>query len=119
DGTCRRRPPVSVDGRTPRLMLSNRRRNGVRPMERMAFRAQTIVADVVLAAIAFALAFLISPVHGPGVGPVSSSTLSFVQLVVLYAGLAGGLTVLFRRELSPWRYVSIPDVMVPVRRALL
>jgi O-antigen biosynthesis protein WbqV len=88
-------------------------------MERMAFRAQTIVADVVLAAVAFALAFLISPVHGPGVGPVSSSTLSFVQLVVLYAGLAGGLTVLFRRELSPWRYVSIPDVMVLVRIALL
>lgn len=88
-------------------------------MERMAFRAQTIVADVVLAAIAFALAFLISPVHGPGVGPVSASTLSFVQLVVLYAALAGGLSVLFRRELSPWRYVSIPDVLVLVRIALL
>ena len=72
-------------------------------MERMAFRAQTIVADVVLAAAAFALAFLISPAHGPGIGPVGASTMTFGQLVVLYAALAGGLTILFRRELSPWR----------------
>jgi O-antigen biosynthesis protein WbqV len=88
-------------------------------MERMAFRAQTIVADVVLAAAAFAFAFLISPVHGPGIGPVGESSLTFAQLVVLYASLAGALTVLFRRELSPWRYASIPDVLVLVRIALL
>jgi O-antigen biosynthesis protein WbqV len=88
-------------------------------MERMAFRAQTIVADVVLAAVAFALAFLISPVHGPGFGTVGASSLSFGQLVVLYAALAGGLTMLFRRELSPWRYASIPDVLVLVRIALM
>ena len=88
-------------------------------MERMACRAQTIVADVALAALAFALAFLISPVHGPGVGPVHTSTLSFGQLVVLYAALAGGLSMLFRRELSPWRYASIPDVLVLVRIAIM
>ncbi|MGH6963978.1 MAG: polysaccharide biosynthesis protein [Phenylobacterium sp.] len=85
----------------------------------MAFRAQTIVADVLLAAAAFALAFLISPVHGPGLGTVGESSLSFGQLVVLYAALAGGLTMLFRRELSPWRYASIPDVLVLVRIAIL
>jgi len=88
-------------------------------MERMAFRAQTIVADVLLAAAAFALAFLISPVHGPGFGTVGESSLNFGQLVVLYAALAGGLTMLFRRELSPWRYASIPDVLVLVRIAIM
>jgi O-antigen biosynthesis protein WbqV len=88
-------------------------------MERMAFRAQTIVADVVLAAIAFSLAFLISPAHGPGIGPDGPSTLSFAQLVVLYAAFAGGFTFLWRRELSPWRYASIPDVLVLVRIAVL
>ena len=53
-------------------------------MERMAFRAQTIVADVLLAAAAFALAFLISPVHGPGLGTVGESSLSFGQLVLVH-----------------------------------
>jgi O-antigen biosynthesis protein WbqV len=88
-------------------------------MERMASRAQTIVADVVLAAIAFALAFLISQAHPPILGANGGSSLSFIQLLVLYAALAGGFTMLFRRELSPWRYASIPDVLVLARIALL
>src|SRR4051812_2001081 len=100
-------------------MLTNHRRNGVRRMERMAFRAQTIVADVVLAAIAFAAAFLISPAHGPGFNTIAASSMSLAQLVALYAALAGVFTILFRRELSPWRYASIPDVLVLVRVALL
>src|SRR5258707_7961532 len=53
-------PSVSIDGHTPRSMLSIRRANGVRRMERMAFRAQSIVADVALAALAFALAYLVA-----------------------------------------------------------
>ena len=87
-------------------------------MERVAFRTQTIVADVVLAAIAFALAYAIAPLRLPSFGLEDLPSLSLIQLVVLYAALAGGFTVLFRRELSPWRYVSIPDALVLARIAL-
>jgi O-antigen biosynthesis protein WbqV len=100
-------------------MLSNRKANGVRPMERMAFRAQTIVADVVLAAAAFAVAYAAAPLKLSAFGFDGLPSLTVIQLVVLYAALAGGFTVLFRRELSPWRYVSIPDVLVLARIAIL
>jgi O-antigen biosynthesis protein WbqV len=88
-------------------------------MERMAFRAQTIVADVALAAIAFALAFFVaaSGVTIPDVAGAAS--LSLLQLIVLYAALTGGFSMLFRRELSPWRYASIPDALVLARIAVL
>jgi O-antigen biosynthesis protein WbqV len=89
-------------------------------MERMAFRAQTIVADMVLAAIAFALAFQVASSGLPTtLGLNGVAALSQIQLIVLYAALAGGFTVLFRRELSPWRYASIPDVLVLARIAML
>lgn len=88
-------------------------------MDRVAFRAQTIVADVVLAAAAFALAYAIAPLKIPSFGFGDLPSLTLIQLVVLYAALAGGFTVLFRRELSPWRYVSIPDALVLARIALL
>ncbi|HEY2358680.1 MAG TPA: nucleoside-diphosphate sugar epimerase/dehydratase [Phenylobacterium sp.] len=88
-------------------------------MERMAFRAQTIVADVVLAAVAFALAFQVAAAGRPLLEPAAVPALSLVQLVVLYATLAGGFTMLFRRELSPWRYASIPDALVLARIAVL
>ena len=100
-------------------MLSNRKANGMRPMERMAFRAQTIVADVVIAAAAFALAYAAAPLKLPVFGLDGLPSLTVIQLVVLYAALAGGFTVLFRRELSPWRYVSIPDALVLARIAIL
>src|SRR5438045_804060 len=87
-------------------------------MERMAFRAQTVVADVVLAALAFLLAFWIAPAGALGFNSVGVPTLSLVQLVVLYGALAGGFTMLFRRELSPWRYASIPDALVLARIAM-
>ncbi|MFI4966860.1 MAG: polysaccharide biosynthesis protein [Caulobacterales bacterium] len=85
----------------------------------MAFRAQTIVADVALAAIAFALAFFVaaSGVTIPDVAGAAS--LSLLQLIVLYAALTGGFSMLFRRELSPWRYASIPDALVLARIAVL
>ncbi len=87
-------------------------------MERMAFRAQTIVADMVLAAIAFALAFQVASSGLPTLDLKGVASLSQIQLIVLYAALAGGFTVLFRRELSPWRYASIPDALVLARIAL-
>jgi O-antigen biosynthesis protein WbqV len=88
-------------------------------MDRVAFRTQTIVADVVLAAAAFALAYAVAPVRIVVLGFSDLPSFNLLQLVVLYAALAGGFTVLFRRELSPWRYVSIPDVLVLARIALL
>ena len=88
-------------------------------MERMAFRAQTIVADVALSAIAFALAFLISQPHPLVLDANGITSLSFLQLTSLYAVLAGAFTFLFRRELSPWRYASIPDALVLARISLL
>ena len=88
-------------------------------MERVAFRAQTIVADVVLAALAFALAYAVAPLRLTGFGFSDLPSLTLIQLVTLYAALAGGFTVLFRRELSPWRYASIGDVLVLARIAIL
>src|SRR5579862_7319790 len=112
-------PSVSVDGRTPGSMLTIRRANGARRMERMAFRAQTIVADVALASAAFALAYLVAASGAPALDITSFPTLSLAQLTVLYAALAGGFSMLFRRELSPWRYASIPDALVLARIAIL
>ncbi|WP_293368852.1 nucleoside-diphosphate sugar epimerase/dehydratase [Phenylobacterium sp.] len=86
----------------------------------MAFRAQTIVADVILAAIAFTLAYSIASSASPSLDLVTSlPSLNLVQLTVLYAALAGGFSMLFRRELSPWRYASIPDALVLARVAVL
>ncbi|MCR5876298.1 hypothetical protein LRS10_20390 [Phenylobacterium sp. J426] len=87
-------------------------------MERVAFRAQTVVADVALAALAFALAFVIAR-NQAGLDLASLSDAGFVQLTALYGGIAGIFALLFRRELSPWRYVSIPDALVLARSALL
>ncbi len=84
----------------------------------MAFRAQTIVADVVLAALAFVFAYILSP-SLPQIDLAILPTLGLLPLTLLYAALAGGFTVLFRRELSPWRYASIPDVLVLARIAVL
>ncbi len=88
-------------------------------MDRVAFRAQTIVADVVLAALAFTLAFVVAPAGAHDFDASGVPSLSLIQLVVLYAALAGGFSMLFRRELSPWRYASIPDALVLARIALL
>ena len=57
-------------------------------MERMALRTQTVVADVAFAAIAFLIAFQISPPGAPSLAAAGVSTLSLPQLVVLYAVLA-------------------------------
>jgi len=88
-------------------------------MDRVAFRAQTIVADVLIAGAAFALAYVVAPLKLAAFGLDSLPSLTLIQLVVLYAALAGGFTALFRRELSPWRYVSIPDALALARIAFL
>ncbi len=86
-------------------------------MERMAFRAQTIVVDVLIAAFAFALAWVIPMT--PGLAWAELPRGELLQLGTVYAGVAGLLGLLFRRELSPWRYTSIPDALVLARIALL
>ena len=87
-------------------------------MERLAARAQTVVLDTLLAAIAFALAFFVAPIQ-PELGFGQAGALSFFQLCAVYAAIAGAFSLLFHRELSPWRYVSIPDALVLARCALL
>lgn len=87
-------------------------------MERMAVRAQTVVFDVLLAALAFTIAFFVAPTQ-PELGFGQAGALSFFQLAALYAAIAGVFSLVFRRELSPWRYVSIPDALVLARSALL
>ncbi|MCH1932786.1 hypothetical protein L9G16_21835, partial [Shewanella sp. A25] len=63
-------------------------------MERMAFRAQTVVADVALAALAFALAYIIALAQ-PGSIPGLPPSLTFVQLTALYGAVAGVFALLF------------------------
>ena len=69
--------------------------------------------------IALGLAYLVYPLRLYGLDLGDLSPLSVAKFVLLYAILAGGFTLLFRRELSPWRYVSIPDALVLARSALL
>ncbi|RAK52564.1 polysaccharide biosynthesis protein [Phenylobacterium deserti] len=88
-------------------------------MERLAFRAQTIVADVLIAFAAFSAAYSIAPSGLTTLALSPSPSLTMAQLVGLYGALAGLFTLLFRRELSPWRYASIPDALVLARIALL
>ena len=87
-------------------------------MERMAVQAQTLIIDVALAGLAFAVAFFINPIQ-PELGLGQPGALDFFQLSGLYAGIAGVFAMMFRRELSPWRYVSITDALVLARGAVL
>jgi O-antigen biosynthesis protein WbqV len=88
-------------------------------MQRMALRAQTILLDALIAAAAFAVAYMIAPPRLHGLAPNGLPSLTLIQLVVLYAALAASFSLLFRRELSPWRYTSIPDAGVLARIAVL
>jgi O-antigen biosynthesis protein WbqV len=100
-------------------MVLKRRGKGVRPVERMAFRAQIVIADALIAALAFAGAYLVSTA---GLPPLDLSVLplpGIVQLTAVYGALAAIFSFLFRRELSPWRYASIPDALVLARVAVL
>jgi O-antigen biosynthesis protein WbqV len=88
-------------------------------MERMAFRAQTILADVAIAVTAFVIAYLAAPLTLSNTGLAGLETLNLFQLALIYAASATVFTVIFRRELSPWRYASVPDALVLARIALL
>lgn len=88
-------------------------------MEQMANRAQTIVADTLIAAGAFFLAYILSSARILELGVAGLPTLKVLQLVGIYAALAAVFSTIFRRELSPWRYVSIPDALVLTRTAFL
>jgi O-antigen biosynthesis protein WbqV len=88
-------------------------------MEQMANRAQTIVADTFIAAVAFLAAYLLSATRALGLDSSGLTSLNLFQLVAIYAALAAGFSTMFRRELSPWRYVSIPDALVLARTAIL
>lgn len=81
-------------------------------MMRMAFRAQTVVVDAVIAALAFVGAYLLSPSGLPDLGFDGQASLNLLQLTAIYAGFAALFTSLSRRELSPWRYASIPDALI-------
>lgn len=88
-------------------------------MERMAFRLSTLVADVAIAVTAFICAYLLSPSRLPDLGFDGQASLNIVQLTLLYGLLAGVFTSAFRRELSPWRYASVPDALVLARIAVM
>ena len=88
-------------------------------MPRVALRAQTILLDALIAGIGFAAAYMIAPPRLHGLAANGLPSLTLIQLVVLYTALAGGFSLLFRRELSPWRYTSIPDAVVLTRVAVL
>lgn len=88
-------------------------------MMRMAFRAQTVVVDVAIAALAFLCAYLLSPSALPDLGFDGRPSLNIIQLTAIYAAFAAVFTTLFRGELSPWRYASIPDALVIGRIAAL
>ena len=88
-------------------------------MKRMAFRAETVFADLAIAGLAFICAYLLSPSALPDLGFDGEPSLNLVQLTGIYAALAGVFTALFRRELSPWRDASIPDALVIARIAAL
>jgi O-antigen biosynthesis protein WbqV len=99
-------------------LFERRNANGGPEMDRVAFRAPTVFADIVLAALAFALAFTVAPMSA-GLTVDQLPHVSMLQLTVVYAAIVGLFTILFRRELSPWRYVSIPDVLVLGRVCVL
>ncbi|WP_375268415.1 nucleoside-diphosphate sugar epimerase/dehydratase [Phenylobacterium sp.] len=88
-------------------------------MKPMAFRAETVFADLAIAAVAFVCAYLLSPSALPDLGFDGAPSLNLAQLTAIYAAFAGVFTALFRRELSPWRYASIPDALVIARIAAL
>ena len=88
-------------------------------MEQMTSRAQTLLADTAIAGLAFLAAYLFSATRTMGLDASELSSLNLFQLLAIYAVLAASFSAMFRRELSPWRYVSIPDALVLARTAIL
>jgi O-antigen biosynthesis protein WbqV len=83
----------------------------------MANRARSLLADSAIATAALFGAFLLTAGRSTA---VSADVAGAVALQALTYGLvAAGYSWLFRRELSPWRYVSTPDALVLARISLL
>lgn len=86
-------------------------------MDQMANRARSVLADSVIAAAALFAAYMLTDGRTSGLG--SETLLAVVVQSLAYGLVAAAYTGLFRRELSPWRYVSTPDALVLARIALL
>ncbi len=86
-------------------------------MERMANRAQTVFVDAMIAVLAFVSAYLLST---PQIAiALSTDLLRITSLATIYGLLTAAYASVFRKEMSPWRYVSLPDVLVLARICVL
>jgi O-antigen biosynthesis protein WbqV len=86
-------------------------------VEQLANRARSLLADSAIATAALFGAFLLTagraaPFDGGVIGGILLQSLT-------YGAVAAAYSWLFRRELSPWRYVSTPDALVLARISLL
>ena len=86
-------------------------------MEQMANRARSLLADSAIATGALFAAYLLTAGRSVDLAPASLGAVALQALI--YGGVAAAYTGLFRRELSPWRYVSTPDALVLARIAIL
>ena len=86
-------------------------------MEQMANRARSLLADSAIATGALFAAYLLTAGRSVDLAPASLGAVALQALI--YGGVAAASTGLFRRELSPWRYVSTPDALVLARIAIL
>lgn len=86
-------------------------------MEQLANRARSLLADSAIATVALFAAFLLTAGRSVDLSPVALGGVALQALI--YGGVAAAYTGLFRRELSPWRYVSTPDALVLARIAIL
>jgi O-antigen biosynthesis protein WbqV len=83
----------------------------------MANRARSLLADSAIATVALFAAFLLTAGRSVDLSPASLGGVALQALI--YGGVAAAYSGLFRRELSPWRYVSTPDALVLARIAIL
>lgn len=86
-------------------------------MEQMANRARSLLADSAIATGALVAAYLLTAGRSVDLAPASLGAVALQALI--YGSVAAAYTGLFRRELSPWRYVSTPDALVLARIAIL
>jgi len=85
-------------------------------VEHMANRARSLLADSAIAVAALLGAFVLTAGRSLS---FDAGVLGGVLLQSLtYGAVAAVYSWLFRRELSPWRYVSTPDALVLARIAL-
>ncbi len=86
-------------------------------MDQMANRARSLLADTAIATVALFAAFVLTAGRASDLSP--QILLSVALQSLIYGLVAAAYTGVFRRELSPWRYVSTPDALVLARIALL